>query len=75
LDLLKATGAELRLPFYYGLLAEACAVSGQRGEAMANLATAFAFQGKNGEIWAAGELDRVQRSLDFGPRINTDEHR
>jgi predicted ATPase len=59
IDALKATGAELRLPFYYGLLAEACARAGQRGEALANIATGFAFLSKNGEAWAAAELHRI----------------
>jgi DNA-binding SARP family transcriptional activator/predicted ATPase len=59
LDALKATGAELRLPFYYGLLAEACCLNGQPREALANLANAFAFQSKNGETWSAPELHRI----------------
>ena len=57
LDALKATGAELRLPFYYGLLAEACGLAGQVGEALANVASGFAFQSKNGELWAAPDRD------------------
>jgi DNA-binding SARP family transcriptional activator/predicted ATPase len=59
IDQLKATGAELRLPFYYGLLAEACKLTGQIGEALANIATGFAFQSKNGEVWFASELHRI----------------
>jgi predicted ATPase len=59
LDALKATGAELRLPFYYGLLAEACGLAGQVGEALANVASGFAFQSKNGEMWSAPELHRI----------------
>jgi DNA-binding SARP family transcriptional activator/Cdc6-like AAA superfamily ATPase len=60
LEDLRATGAELRLPFYYALLAEACSSLGQTGEALAHLATAFAFEGKNGEVWSAPELHRIQ---------------
>ena len=60
LDGLQATGTEIRLPFYYGLLAEACGFAGQPGEALANLANAFAFQSKNGELWFAPELHRIQ---------------
>jgi DNA-binding SARP family transcriptional activator/predicted ATPase len=63
IDALKATGAELRLPFYYGLLAEACAVAGRDGEALANLASALAFQSKNSEVWAAPNLERIQSML------------
>jgi DNA-binding SARP family transcriptional activator len=59
LDQLKATGAELRLPFYYGLLAEVCKLAGHVGEALANVATGFAFQSKNGELWCAPELHRI----------------
>jgi DNA-binding SARP family transcriptional activator len=59
LDALKATGAEVRLPFYYGLLAEVCGMAGHIGEALANVATGFAFQSKNGELWSAPELHRI----------------
>ena len=63
LDALKATGAELRLPFYYGLLAEVCGMAGQVGEALANIASGFAFQNKNGESWSAPELHRIHGDL------------
>ncbi|MBZ5593339.1 MAG: AAA family ATPase [Acidobacteriia bacterium] len=63
LDLLKTTGAELRLPFYQGLLAEACALNGNMGEALANLSTGFAFQNKNGEMWSAADLHRTHGDL------------
>jgi DNA-binding SARP family transcriptional activator/predicted ATPase len=59
LDALRATGAELRLPFYYGLLAELCGLAGHAGDALANVASAFAFQSKNGELWCAPELHRI----------------
>ena len=51
LDALRATNAELRLPFYHGLLAEIYALAGQPGEAAANTANALAFQLKNSELW------------------------
>jgi len=63
IDALKATGAELRLPFYYGLLGEICGRAGQIGEALANIATGFAFLSKNGEMWAAPELHRIHGDL------------
>ncbi|MGE5138508.1 MAG: BTAD domain-containing putative transcriptional regulator [Rudaea sp.] len=63
LDALKATGAELRLPFYYGLLAEVCGLAGHVGEALANVANGFAFQNKNAETWSAPELHRIQGDL------------
>ena len=59
----KATGSELRLPFYYALLAEAQMAAGRPGEAMANVAGAVAYQSRNGEVWAAARLERVQRAL------------
>ncbi len=59
LDALKAPGVELRLPFYYGLLAEVCGLAGQAGEALASIASAFAFQSKNGELWSEPELHRI----------------
>ena len=63
LETFKASGAELRLPFYHGLLAEACAQAGQLGEALANISSGFAFQAKNGEVWAAAELHRIHGDL------------
>ena len=56
LDHLRATGAEIRLPFYHGLLAEACAATGRAGEALANVSNALAYQNKNGESWAESYL-------------------
>jgi predicted ATPase len=63
LETFKASGAELRLPFYHGLLAEASAQAGQLGEALANISSGFAFQAKNGEVWAAAELHRIHGDL------------
>jgi hypothetical protein len=51
------------LPFYYGLLAEAQMAAGMMGEAMANVAGALAYQGRNQEVWAAPTLERIQREL------------
>ncbi len=63
IEALKATGAELRLPFYYSLLAEVSNLAGQEGEALANIATGFAFQSKNGELWSAPELHRIHGDI------------
>ena len=60
LEALKATGAELRTPFYHGLLAEACAAEGRTGEALANISIGFAFQNQNGETWISADLHRIQ---------------
>jgi predicted ATPase len=63
IDSFRATQAEVRLPFYYGLLAEAYGVAGRPGEALASISTGFAFLSKNGETWAAPELHRIQGDL------------
>jgi predicted ATPase len=55
--------AEIRLPFYFALLAETYARAGQVSQAMASLSTGFAFASKNGEEWAMPELHRVQGNL------------
>ncbi len=62
-DTLKASGAELRLPFYHGLLAEACALAGKTAEALANVSNGLAFQNRNGELWAAPDLHRIHGDL------------
>lgn len=63
LEGMRRLGAELRLPFYYSLLAETLGRAGLAGDAMASLSTGFAFASKNGEEWALAELHRVQGSL------------
>jgi tetratricopeptide (TPR) repeat protein len=66
LEGLRAGGAELRLPFYHGLLAEACAAAGRPGEAMAHISNGFAFESKNGEVWALADLHRIHGDLLLG---------
>jgi DNA-binding SARP family transcriptional activator/predicted ATPase len=63
LEALKALRAELRLPFYHALLAEICGLAGKTGEALANIATGFAFLNKNNETWPAPELHRIHGDL------------
>ncbi len=63
IEALRATGADLRLPLYNGLLAQISGRMGQTGQALANIATGFAFQNKNGETWIAAELHRIQGDL------------
>ena len=63
IDEMRRLGAEIRLPYYFALLAETYGRAGQVGEAMASLSTGFAFAGKNGEEWAVPELHRVQGDL------------
>ena len=59
IDIVKSTGAQLRLPFYYSLLAEAHDAAGQAREALAGIAAGLAFANSNGERWAEPELHRV----------------
>ncbi len=63
LEGLRRLGAELRLPYYFALLAETFGRAGLVGEALASLSTGFAFATKNGEKWALAELHRVQGNL------------
>jgi predicted ATPase len=63
LDSMRRLGAELRLPYYFTLLAETFGRAGLVGEALASLSTGFAFASKNGEEWAVPELHRVQGDL------------
>jgi DNA-binding SARP family transcriptional activator/predicted ATPase len=63
LEGMRRVGAEVRLPYYFTLLAETLARTGRVGEALANLSTGFAFASKNGEQWAVAELHRVQGGL------------
>ncbi len=63
LDGMRRLGAELRLPYYFTLLAETLGRAGLVGEALASLSTGFAFAGKNSEEWAVAELHRVQGDL------------
>ena len=63
LDGMRRLGAEIRLPYYFTLLAETFGRAGQVGEALASLSTGFAFASKNGEEWSVAELHRVQGDL------------
>src|SRR5258708_18227477 len=56
-------GPEIRLPYYFTLLAETFGRAGMVGEALASLPTGFGFASKNGEQWAVAELHRVQGDL------------
>ena len=63
LEGMRRLGAEVRLPYYFALLAETFGRAGLVGEALASLSTGFAFASKNGEEWAVAELHRVQGNL------------
>ena len=63
LEGMRRLGAEVRLPFYFALLAETLGRVGLVGEALAGISTGFAFASKNSEEWAMAELHRVQGNL------------
>jgi len=63
MEAMRGLGAEIRLPYYFALLAETFGRAGLVGDAMASLSAGFAFVSKNGEKWAAAELYRVQGAL------------
>lgn len=63
LEGMRRLGAELRLPFYFKLLAETSARAGLIGEALAHLSAGFAFASRNGEEWAFAELYLTQGEL------------
>jgi predicted ATPase len=63
IETMKSTGAQLRLPFYYSLLAEAYEAAGQTREALASVATGLAMVDTNGERWAEPELHRVHGQI------------
>jgi predicted ATPase len=60
MEAMRDLGAELRLPYYFALLADALRLAGRVGEALAAVSTGFAFASKNGETWPVAELYRVQ---------------
>ena len=60
LEAIRRMGAELRLPYYFQLLAETLVRAGLFGEALASLSNGFAFASKNSEEWSVAELYRVQ---------------
>jgi adenylate cyclase len=63
LDGMRRLNAEIRLPYYFALLAETQGRAGSSGEALASLSTGLAFASKNCEEWAVPELHRVQGEL------------
>jgi adenylate cyclase len=57
---LRATGAEVRLPYYLALLAEACSKAGQIEAGLTLLTEALAQARSKGESWWEAELYRLQ---------------
>jgi len=63
LDGMRRLNAEIRLPYYFALLAETQGRTDSSSEALASLSTGLAFASKNGEEWAVPELHRVHGEL------------
>lgn len=60
---MRRLGAEIRLPYYFALLAETLGRAGLIREALASISNGFAFASKNGEEWPLAELHCVQGNL------------
>jgi class 3 adenylate cyclase/predicted ATPase len=56
----RATGADVMVPYFLGLLAEACEKAGQFNEGLDALAEAQAVIDRGGECWWEPELSRVK---------------
>jgi predicted ATPase/energy-coupling factor transporter ATP-binding protein EcfA2 len=63
LEAYRATGAELALPYYLSLLADACTQTGRFAEAHAALGEALALVEKNDERFQEAELHRLKGEL------------
>jgi predicted ATPase len=59
----KASGAEWMRPFFLGLLAEACALSGDIQRGLGGLDEALAAVERTGERWPEAELHRLRGQL------------
>jgi predicted ATPase len=60
---MRATGAQVRAPYYLSLLAEALREAGRPGEAAQLLREAFLIGEQHGELWIKPELERIQAGL------------
>jgi predicted ATPase len=60
---IRATGAELRQPYYLALLAGACDEAGQVDSGLALLAEGLTEAHRHGECWQEAELHRLRGEL------------
>jgi len=67
------TGAHLRLPVYFSLLARACQRAGQFDDGLAALEQAFAESQQNKEQWWDAELHRLRGELIWARGADADE--
>jgi predicted ATPase len=59
----KESSAELAVPYYHALLAEACSQVGRTGEGLTVLAEALTLVDKNDERWCEAEIHRLKGEL------------
>jgi predicted ATPase len=67
----RATGGEVRLPYYLTLLAEACGKAGQAADGLMLVADALALSEGKGERWRDVELHRLKGELRLQQRHET----
>jgi predicted ATPase len=60
---MRATGAQVRAPYYLSLLAEVLREADRPGEAAQLLREAFLIGEQQGELWIKPELERIQADL------------
>jgi adenylate cyclase len=63
LDAWRATGAELPVPYYLDLIAEACGKTGQPDKGLALLDDGLAAAKRSGESWWKAEIYRLKGEL------------
>jgi len=59
----RATGAEIRVQYYFGLLAEACRRTNRTTEGLNQLSEAFQLVERTDERWYEGELQRLRGEM------------
>jgi predicted ATPase len=77
-EALRATGAQIRAPYYLGLLAESLGEAGRFDEASPLLEEAFLIGERHREIWIKPELERIKGNLLLAtgdPREAAEHHR
>jgi predicted ATPase len=67
----RATGAEIMVPYFLGLLAEAYGKVGQAKEGLTMLAEALATMDSSGECWWEAELYRLKGELLLQSRVQS----
>ena len=63
LDGFRATGSEIRLPYFHALFGEACLSRGLTTEGLASVAAGLDCESRNGETWCAALLRCVRGDL------------